>query len=84
MRNEPDALDDLTFWSRTRLHLRRRLGALASIGFVLAAVGAIHFHEHMSPALDRVASIAAAGAAKTARVAQLAVMTATLPFFIRG
>ena len=84
MRNEPDAFDDLTFWSRARLRFRARLGALASIGFVLAAVGAIQFHEHMSPALDRVAAVAAAGVTKTARVAQLAVMSAALPFFIRG
>ena len=84
MRDEPDAFDDLSLLSRLRLHLRRHFGALASIGFALVAVGAIQFHEHMSPALVRVSALAAAGAAKTVRAAHSAMTSAALPFVIRG
>ena len=64
--------------------MRERLRALASIGFMLLAVGAIQFQEHMSPVLDRFADVCATQTAKTIRVANLAVMSAALPFFIRG
>ncbi len=86
MREETDALDYgfSGIWSHTRSFFRDGLRAFVSIGFVLIAVGAIQFQEHMSPTLDRLTGAAAAGAAKTLRVANLAVMSAALPFFIRG
>jgi hypothetical protein len=86
MREETDALEYgfAGIWSHARSMAHNSLRAFASIGFVLIAVGAIQFQEHMSPTLDRLAGVAAAGAAKTIRVANLAVMSAALPFFIRG
>ena len=86
MREETDALDYgfAGIWSHTRSAVRDSIRAFVSIGFVLIAVGAIQFQEHMSPTLDRLVGVAAAGAAKTMRVANLAVMSAALPFFIRG
>ena len=81
---DDDGLFGFSLWSHARLLMRERLRALASIGFILVAVGAIHFQEHMSPTLDRLASVATESAAKTLRVANLAVMSAALPFFLRG
>lgn len=81
MREESDIQD---FWSAVRLLFRNHMRALASIGFMLVAVGAIHYEEHLSPTLGRFVDACTTQATKTARVAQLAWMSAALPFLIRG
>jgi len=72
------------FMARTRGLMREHVRFWASIGFMLLAVGAIHFQEHMSPTIDRITNAAATGASKTLRVANGAMMSAALPFFIRS
>ena len=71
-------------WSGMRSFARDRMSALASLGFMLLAVGAIQFQEQMSPVLGRLGDVWITQAAKTVRSANLALMSAALPFFLRG
>jgi hypothetical protein len=86
MRDDRDTLEYglAGLWSQLRYAARDNLRTLASIGFMLLAVGAIQFQENMSPTLGRITGFAVAGASKTFRVANQAVMSAALPFFLRG
>ena len=79
-----DAINELGFWSSARAQFRERLRGFASIAFMLLAVGAIHFQEQMSPAFDRIGDAFATSASKTVRSANLALMSAALPFFLRA
>lgn len=72
------------FWSQAKALLRDQLRGLASMAFLVAAVFAIQFHERISPALDRLTADWAEGANNTIRTANLALMSAALPFFVRG
>ena len=79
-----DSIELGGFWAELERFVHDRARAMASVVFVLIAVGSIQFHEQMSPALDRLAGGWAHAASKTLRNANLALMSAALPFFVRG
>ena len=72
------------FWSQAQALLRNQLRGAASMVFLVAAVVAIQFHERVSPALDQLTHSWAENANNTIRTANLALMSAALPFFVRG
>ena len=82
MRDE--TLPDFSLRARLETIARDRFREMGSVVFVLMAVASIHFHEHLSPFMDRIGVAWSETAAKTLRSANLAWSNASLPFLLRS